>query len=88
MVWNMLFIVLYYVVATKCEVLYLGQSDTLFSNKKNVCHPKRFLRYDWCLPEDYDKEDEPFRNLIEPNNTLPWNYDYTFKILQLSLIHI
>jgi len=78
MIFHVLLIVLLCVFGTRGKV-----------SEHSVCHPKRFAtglglpNHVWCLPEDYDKDVEPFINEIELNYTLPWNYDFLFDIREI-----
>lgn len=80
------FIALCLVFSMNKIALCILLNDAHSLNERNVCHPERFLRHAWCLPNDYTKADEPFQNLDGLNKTLPWNYDFNFIIREFVQI--
>jgi len=51
----------------------------------DYCKPNS--SYVWCLPRDYNQEKHPFTyaNLI--NKTLPWTYDFTYFVEEITNIN-
>ena len=38
----------------------------------------------WCIPDEYDKEIEPWKYRLLTNSTLPWNYHFKFHIYDIQ----
>ena len=38
----------------------------------------------WCIPDEYDKEIEPWKYRSLTNSTLPWNYHFKFHIYDIQ----
>ena len=41
----------------------------------------------WCIPLDYNKEVEPWRDGYISNTSFPWNYHFQFNILEIAEIN-
>ena len=41
----------------------------------------------WCLPPDYNKNTQPWIYINLTNSTLPWYYDFSFKVFDVQEIH-
>ena len=41
----------------------------------------------WCLPPDYNKNVQPWKYRSLTNSTMPWNYDFSFKVFDVQEIH-
>jgi len=41
----------------------------------------------WCLPKDYNQEKTPFTFLHLTNKSLPWEYNFTFVVEEISNIN-
>lgn len=41
----------------------------------------------WCLPKDYNQEKTPFTFLHLTNRSLPWEYNFTFVVEEISNIN-
>ena len=51
-------------------------------NNDHTCKDNH--QFTWCLPADYNKEDDPFRYTFLTNMSLPWSYDFKFIIKEVS----
>ena len=61
-------------------------SDATCKHDKKV-HCDSNSNYVWCLPQDYNTEEDPFQYArLVPEKPLPWEYDFTFRVKDISKI--
>ena len=53
-----------------------------FEHQDHTCREN--TSYVWCIPSNYNVEEDPFRYTSLTNITLPWSYDFKFIIKEVS----
>ena len=61
------------------------QNENSCTNNDHTC--KANHSFIWCLPSDYNQEDDPFRYSYLTNKSLPWSYDFKFIIKEVSNVN-
>ena len=53
---------------------------------KTVHQCKQTNSFVWCLPMAYNKDDEPWKDILIKNSTLPWNYNLYYDIIEVLIL--
>ena len=76
-----------------------AESNLKLTNKLQPTTGQRFCNQDdgnlfgginplsWCIPTDYDAEASPWKYRDILNASLPWNYHFTFRILEIQEVY-
>ena len=76
-----------HIEAQENNKLKLRQSENyevLFSNH-HFCKDQQI--FSWCIPSGYNKEMEPWKDKKSRNNTLPYYYDFEFRIFDVQEVN-
>ena len=86
----------FYVIPQSCIVTSAVEFKYALNKKSSPLHgePQSYIKRDytcrqhqsfgWCLPFDYDNQDEPWKYKQITNSSLPWYYHFYFYIFEIQ----
>ena len=75
----------------KCDTNFRMKREDTFDKVLEDKHQdhtcKDNISFVWCIPSNYNVEEDPFRYTSLTNNSLPWSYDFKFIIKEVSNVN-
>jgi len=75
----------------KCDTTVRQKHENTFDKVLDDHHQdhtcKENISFVWCIPSNYNVEEDPFRYTSLTNKSLPWSYDFKFIIKEVSNVN-